>query len=151
MQDLSELDDLVRDDTATAMVGLEKTMADFYELTKQYKDIATRLKDMKEIISAEADEEPGEYEVVAGGYVAKVKRPEKYTWDDAILESLVGGVTLSKGGIPDAVSTQIKVNKDKYDALPAHEKALLSPALTVGPGADRVTVFKKGENDNDED
>jgi len=156
MQDLSELDSLVAPEindllVVTTLHGLEKTMAEFFVLTKQSKEIGEKLKDLREIISAEADEEPGEYEIAAGEYTAKVKRPVKYTWDEDILERIIGGVTIAKSGIPDAVSTQLKVDKDKYDALPSHEKVLLSPALTVGPGASRITVVKKGAGDDDED
>jgi hypothetical protein len=147
MQDLSELDELV----SNGATSLERQMAEFYSLELQRKAIVERLKDLKDTIAAEADEEPGEYEVVAGEFIAKVKRPEKYTWDDAILETIVGGIKLAKGGIPDAVSTQLRVDKKKYDALPVHEKALLSPALTIGPGADSVRVVKKGEGEEDVD
>lgn len=64
------------------------------------------------------------------GYTLSVTRPEKWHWDKEALLGIVGGIEM-----PTFISTSLRVNRKRFEALPQEEKERFTPALTVEVGS----------------
>jgi hypothetical protein len=71
--------------------------------------------------------------------LVEVAYSERQSWDKAELERLFG-----KDELPDYVKRTLSIDKKRYDALPAGERAALASALTRKLSAARITITPKG-------
>lgn len=81
----------------------------------------------------------GEHELEAGPRVIRVKRAERYTWDQDLLATMFE----EEEELPEFVNRKLAVDKRKFDKLDDKDKEDLLPALTRKPGPVTVTVEKK--------
>lgn len=88
-----------------------------------------------EQLASHFPDEPGEHEQVFGKKLLIVTIPEKWTWDQAVMETLFAGTKA-----PDYVTTKMTVTRKSYEKLPDPDQAYLRPALTRGPGSPKITI-----------
>jgi hypothetical protein len=141
MQALEELDSLTEEVTDVKKMPIEGVLEELYALDEQRKQTAARMDVLKQVISAQVNEEPGDYSICHGQYTATIKRSEAYDWDEDQLEVIVDGI--DKKDLPAAFSVKVGVNKRKFDALDAATQATYLPALTVKPGRTLIKVTKE--------
>lgn len=75
-------------------------------------------------LTKEVPPDPGAYELPAGGYVIRAERAETWRWDKKKLEEM-----FAQGDVPPFVKRGVSIDREKFEALPIGEQALLLPLL----------------------
>ena len=138
---MDEWEKLERGDASSSGSGddpLEHTAGRYAMLEAQAELIRAEMDELKKTIAGQFPEEAGKLFAETPSYKIFCERPEKWSWDKDQLEHIFG-----EGELPSYVRRSLSVDKRKFEALPASEKAPLLPALTRKPGSPKIEVQKK--------
>lgn len=125
---------------ASASSGEKKPdlATDLMEAAAVLEAAKARYKQLCETACLMVPEEPGSFLIDTPKHIIRVSRPEKYEWDEELLERMFGG-----SPYPVFVMRRLSIPKNKFDALPEADQKALHPALTRKPGAATVKVEPK--------
>ena len=123
----------------TDQTNLDVIADEIVRIDEQVSSLKDKDDGLKALVASMVGEEPGEYELRGSSHVIKVRIDERMKWDQEILCDLH-----RQGALPPEVEVEMKfkIPKKLWRAMGPNERAIVEPALTVEPGAKRITVEK---------
>jgi hypothetical protein len=122
----------------TRETRLARRAAEYFDISRSISELDKELEVKRQEIASDLPVSVGKHHESAGGFDIEVEYREVRHWDSATLESL-----FSTTVTPPFIRKKYSIPKEEWDALPPHERAKFSCALTASMGDARVKVRRK--------